>query len=270
MFFVLSKTVGALVTPSIFIATLGLSGLILLCSRFASLGRKLVTTSMLLFVVCGLSPVGLWMLIPLEDRFPRWEESRGKPTGIIVLGGSIAAELSAARGMAVFPSGADRLVAAAELARRYPDIPVIFTGGSSTLSQGDAREADFASDVFQRLGLAKDRVILERDSRNTVENAAFTKVLAAPKPGDQWLLVTSAYHMARSVGLFRHVGFSVQPYPVDWQTAGSSDWFGFDRPLLGMSRTDTAVREWIALFVNWFMGNSSEIFPSRSPAASPR
>jgi uncharacterized SAM-binding protein YcdF (DUF218 family) len=218
MFFVLSKTIGALLTPSVFIVTLGFSGLILLFSGLAPLGRRLVATSVVLLVVCGLSPIGFWMLIPLENRFPPWEESQGKPTGIIVLGGSIAA-----RGMAVFPSSADRLVAAAELARRYPDDPVIFAGGSSALFGGDVREADFAANVFQRLGLTKDRVILERESRNTAENVAFTKALAAPKPGDHWLLVTSAYHMPRSVGLFRNSQFFVELYPVDWLTRGNSD-----------------------------------------------
>jgi uncharacterized SAM-binding protein YcdF (DUF218 family) len=203
------------------------------------------------------------MLIPLENRFPPWEETRGKPTGIIVLGGSIAAELSAARGVTVFPNSAERLVAAAELARRYPDIPVIFTGGRSTLFGSDAREADFALNAFHRLGLTKDRVILERESRNTPENAAFTKALAAPKPGDHWLLVTSAYRMPRSVGLFRNARFSVDPYPVDWLTRGNSDWFRFDQPLVAMSRTDIAAREWMGLFANWALGMSSELFPSR-------
>jgi uncharacterized SAM-binding protein YcdF (DUF218 family) len=211
MFFVLSKIIGARLTPSTFIVTLGFSGPILIFSGFTTLGRKLVATSVFLLVVCGLSPISFWMLIPLENRFPPWEETRGKPTGIIVLGGSIAAELSAARGVTVFPNSAERLVAAAELARRYPDIPVIFTGGRSTLFGSDAREAVFALNAFHRLGLTKDRVILERESRNTPENAAFTKALAAPKPGDHWLLVTSAYRMPRSVGLFRNARFSVDP-----------------------------------------------------------
>jgi len=263
MYFVLSKTVGALLTPTTFIMTLGLLGFILICFRFSSLGRKLIVAAVLLLLVAGLSPMGLWLLRPLENRFPALPIAGQSPAGIIVLGGSIDPELSAARGFAVFPSAADRLIAAAELARRYPTIPVIFTGGSAALLRGDAREADYAAALFQRLGLPADRVLLERSSRNTIENAAFTKAIVSPKPTDRWILVTSAAHMPRSVGLFRRVGFDVEPYPVDWLTPGLSRWFWFDTPLEGLRRTDIAVREWIGLLADWRMGRSTEFLPSR-------
>jgi uncharacterized SAM-binding protein YcdF (DUF218 family) len=267
MYFVLSKTVGALLTPSILISSIALAGLIMVALRFSIIGRRLLLASTILLVICTLTPLGFWLLVPLEERFPGWNSQQGDPTGIIVLGGSIDPELSAARGFAVFPAGADRLIAAAELARRYPKIPVIFTGGSAALVFGDAREADFVLNMFQRLGLPKEQVILERESRNTMENAAFTKALAAPRPGDRWLLVTSAYHMPRSVGLFRNSGFSVQPYPVDWLTPGGFRWFWIDRPLNALLRTDLAVREWIGLFADWVMGKSPELFPK--PTAQP-
>ena len=60
---------------------------------------------------------------------------------------------------------------------------------------------------------------MERRSRNTQENAEFSKALVAPKEGERWLLVTSAFHMPRSVGLFRKAGFAVEPYPVDWRVS---------------------------------------------------
>ena len=265
MYFVASKTIGALLTPSTFITFLALLGFVLLVTRFSSLGRKLIVASALLLVVCALSPFGLWLLVPLEERFPPWKPLQNEPAGIIVLGGSIDAELSAARGFAVFPTGGDRLVAAAELAHRYPKIPVIFSGGSATLASGDAREADFVAGLMQRLGLSDDRVILERESRNTMENAAFAKALADPKSGDRWLLVTSAYHMPRSVGLFRASGFLLEPYPVDWQTPGTSRWFWPDRPLNTLLRTDIAVREWMGLLADWILGKSAELFPSPAP-----
>ena len=89
------------------------------------------------------------------------------------------------------------------------------------------READFAGAIFESLGIAKSRLIMERRSRNTLENAEFSKALVAPKPGERWLLVTSAFHMPRSVGLFRKAGFAVEPYPVDWRVGGRGDLFTF-------------------------------------------
>jgi uncharacterized SAM-binding protein YcdF (DUF218 family) len=242
-------------------ASLSAFGLILLMTRFAVTGRRLLVIAATLLVIGAFSPLGYWLMVPLEQRFPACNAEQ-KPAGVIVLGASIAPDLSLARGIGVFPNSADRLVTAAELARRFPDVPVIFTGGSATLALGDEREADFADGIFRRLGLDKGRVTLERASRNTIENARLVKSIAAPKPGDRWILVTSAYHMPRSVGLFRAIDFAVEPCPVDWLTAGTSDLFRFfDRPLDGLKRTDTGAREWIGLLANWIAGNSKEFFP---------
>jgi uncharacterized SAM-binding protein YcdF (DUF218 family) len=87
----------------------------------------------------------------------------------------------------------------AALARKYPNARVVFTGGSPNLISGDAKEADFAAGLVQSLGIEKSRLILEHRSRNTYENALFTKAMVDPKPGERWLLVTPALHMPRSV-----------------------------------------------------------------------
>lgn len=263
MYFLLSKTLGALLTPTTFITVMGLAGLVLLFSRLARWGRMLTAASVVLLVICGLTPIGYFLLAPLENRFPVWNASEGEPAGVVILGGSIDPDLSSGRGFAVVPVAADRLVAAAELARRFPNIPIIFTGGSAGLFSHEAKEADYATNYFERLGLPKDRVILERASRNTMENASFTKAIANPKPSDRWLLVTSAFHMPRSVGLFRNAGFSVEAYPVDWLTSGRPIWI--DRPLEALRRTDIACREWMGLIADRILGKSEELFPSPRP-----
>jgi len=96
LFFVLSKTLGYLLLPTNFLIAIGFVGAILMATRFASLGRKLVIAALLLLVICGLSPLGKILLYPLEQRFPPWDAARGAPDGIIVLGGSIDADLSVA------------------------------------------------------------------------------------------------------------------------------------------------------------------------------
>ena len=263
MFFIVSKTVGWLLTPTNLIISLTVIGLLLLLTRLAGLGRKVLVIAALLLTFFAFIPVGYWLMVPLEQRFPVWDASRGAPDGIIVLGGSIYPEISSARGTGVFPAAADRLVAAAELARRYPDVPVIFTGGSATLAVGDDREADFAASIFIRLGLAPGRIMLERDSRNTAENAQFTARMVAPKAGQRWLLISSAYHLPRAVGLFRAAGFPIEPYPVDWLTQGEADYWRFgDKPLENLARIDNGAREWIGMLANRLTGKSIELFPA--------
>ena len=68
-----------------------------------------------------------------------------------------------------------------------------------------------------------DRFIFEDASRTTWENAVNSRDLLKPKPGERFLLVTSSFHMPRSMGAFRMAGFEVEAYPVDWRTRGWSD-----------------------------------------------
>jgi uncharacterized SAM-binding protein YcdF (DUF218 family) len=104
--------------------------------------------------------------------------------------------------------------------------------------------------------------VLESSSRTTDENARFTRKLVSPKPGERWLLVTSAYHMPRSVGVFRKAGFDVEPYPVDWRTRGWIDTsMPFDRLSGGLACADTAVHEWVGLLAYWMAGRSDALFP---------
>ena len=266
MFFVLSKTLGYLLLPTNFLIAVGFIGAILMATRFASLGRKLVAAAVLLLVICGLSPLGKALLYPLEQRFPPWDAARGAPDGIIVLGGSIDADLSVAHHTPVVRGAPDRIITAAALARRYPNARVVFSGGSANLVSNDAREADFAGTIFESLGVDKSRLIMERASRNTHENAEFTKAVVKPREGERWLLVTSAFHMPRSVGLFRKAGFAVEPCPVDWRVGGSHDLEALSNVAVeGLARTDLAVREWMGLIAYRLTGKIDELLPG--PAA---
>jgi uncharacterized SAM-binding protein YcdF (DUF218 family) len=262
LFFALSKTLGIMLIPTNFLIGLGLVGTVLLCTRFASLGRKLAMVSILLLAICAFSPLGSWLLYPLESRFPPWNPAQGAPDGIIVLGGSIAADVSAVHDTTVVASAADRIITAAALARRYPNARVVFTGGSANLISNDAREADYAGALFESLGIAKSRLTMERRSRNTQENAEFSKALVSPKSGERWLLVTSAFHMPRSVGLFRKAGFAVEPCPVDWRVGGRDDLLTFSNIANdGLAHTDIGMREWLGLVAYWATGRIDDLLP---------
>jgi len=262
LFFILSKTLGAALLPINLLVELGLLSLVLMVTRFATLGRKLAVTTLILLALAAFSPLGNLLLYPLESRFPQWDPSRGAPDGIIVLGGSVDTDLSAAHHTPVVPHAADRLFALAELARRYPNARIVFTGGNASLVSSDARESDYSAPILENLGVPKERLILERNSRNTYENAIFTKQLVAPKPGERWLLVTSAFHMPRSMGIFRKAGFDVEAYPVDWRMGGRDELFAFTNiGADGLGRTDVAMREWIGLLAYRLMGRTGELLP---------
>jgi uncharacterized SAM-binding protein YcdF (DUF218 family) len=262
LFFALSKTLGVVLLPTNLLVGLGLVGVVLQATRFSAFGRKVLIATFLLLAACGCLPIGNLLLYPLEQRFPPWDAARGAPDGIIVLGGSINPDLSVAYGEPVVAGAADRIIAGAMLAHRFPNARVLFTGGSANLLSNDAREADYAGQIFSSLGVAPARLIMERRSRNTHENAEFSRALVAPKPGERWLLVTSAYHMPRSVGLFRKAGFTVEPYPVDWRVGRNAADLLFPGVAgEGFARIDFAAREWIGLLAYWLTGRIDRLFP---------
>jgi uncharacterized SAM-binding protein YcdF (DUF218 family) len=262
MFFAASKILGFFALPSNVLIAAGVLGMLLLLTRFRRLASWLVVTSLVLLAIAGLSPLGNILMLPLEQRFPPWDASRGIPTGIVVLGGAINADVSLARGSVALNDAAERITATAELAHRFPDARIIFAGGSAALVGDEEPEAPTAVAELEALGVARERVTAEEQSRNTVENAVFSRLLADPKPGERWLLVTSAHHMPRAMGVFRAAGFPVEAYPVDYRTRGPIDALRPSYSLsAGLFMTDTAMHELLGLVVYRLTGRTAELFP---------
>jgi len=262
VFFLLSKTLGFVTLPSNLLILAGVIGVMLMGTRYARAGTRLAVASIGLLAICGLSPLANALMLPLEDRFPPWDASHGPPDGIVVLGGAFENAVSSARGDIALNEAAERMTKAVELARTYPAAKILFSGGSGVLFSEGVTEAELATRLLESLGIAPGRLMVEGRSRNTAENATLSKAIAAPKAGERWLLITSAHHMPRVVGVFRRAGFDVEPYPVDWRTRGPKDLL---RPFAvlsdGLKRTDVAAREWVGLFTYWITGRSSELFP---------
>jgi uncharacterized SAM-binding protein YcdF (DUF218 family) len=262
MFFVASKLFWIFAQPVSFLLLAGVLGVLLGLTRFARAGRLLMAGAILLLAVGLLTPIGALLLRPLEDRFPQPPENLPEPAGIIVLGGAVDTPRSRARGQVYLNSDAARMTKAVELARRYPAARLVFTGGSGALLGEGQAEATGARDFFLSLGVPEEKITLEDKSRNTWENGVFTRDMVHPKPGEPWLLVTSAWHMPRSVGIFRRLGIAVIPYPVAYRT------FGDSRDVLSLAAVgdrvimlDNSIREWIGLLAYRLTGKSNALFP---------
>lgn len=259
MFFAASKIIGFFLVPSNAVAMLCA---LLLATRFHKAGVRVLGAGVVSLLVFGYSPLCNVLLLPLSERFPAWSAGGRPPDGIIVLGGAIDPERSQARGSLEMDASGERIVTMLQLARRYPAARIVFSGGSANLMETPVPEAPIAGDLLEDFGTARQRIVLESESRTTAENAAFTRGLVSPKPGERWLLVTSAFHMPRSIGAFRKAGFDIEAYPVDWRTRGWQDATELSMRLsAGLARTDVAVHEWIGLIAYWVTGRSSELFP---------
>jgi uncharacterized SAM-binding protein YcdF (DUF218 family) len=262
MFFLLSKTVVYFLLPSNLLILLGLAGTVLLATRWKRIGLRMIVGAVVLLAIVGLVPVGTLLLHGLESRFPQWDPKRGAPDGIVVLGSAISPRLSSAFGEPVFNGSGARMFGLAKLAHAYPNARIVYSSGDSSLLGDGMRETDFIHPALDSLGVARQRVQLEMQSRNTAENAAFTKLLVNPKLGERWLLVTSARHMPRAIGCFRKVGFRVEAYPVGWLTGRDRDLQWGQGLSAGLGRLDAAAYEWIGLVAYRLSGRTAELFPS--------
>lgn len=265
--FVVSKILWAIASPStLIVACLAAGALLLVFRRGSRWGRRLVLIGTAALTLASIQPIASLPLIALEDRFPPPVALPQNVDGIIVLSGMLQVGVTKARGQVSLNAGADRLTAFMALAQRYPDARLVFTGGSASIVDRSVKEADLARSLLADMGFPVARILFEDQSRNTWENALFTHRAIQPRPGETWLLVTSAFHMPRSIGCFRQAGWSVIPYPVDYQTEGLAEpSFDVD-PSGGLRNLDWAVHEILGLVAYRLLGQSDSLWPGPEPA----
>jgi uncharacterized SAM-binding protein YcdF (DUF218 family) len=261
MFFELSKILWIFVNPGNLFLIILFFGVALLWTPWWNLGRWLVATISISLLVIAIVPMDKWMIGVLENRFPPLTQLPKNIDGIIVAGGIVDPLTSKEYGQISVNGAFERIYEFAVLSKRYPKAKLIFTGGSGSLLFQDLKEAEAVAPLLRQLGVDLGRVIFEDQSRNTFENASLSFRLARPKTRDSWLLITSAYHMPRSVGVFRKAGWNIIPYSVDFQTRSSIKpplYFNLSK---GLSSLGGAVHEFCGLLFYWLSGKSDELFP---------
>ncbi|MCS6921767.1 MAG: YdcF family protein [Elioraea sp.] len=258
---ILSKTLWFTLRPGTFALLLALAGLIAVW-RGRRWGRWPIAVGLGIFVVVLATPLPPLVVMPLEERFPRPAVAPARVDGVIVLGGAVDQTLTEARGIPALNGAAERMTEFVILARRYPEARLVFTGGQGSLVHGALSEADVARMLFVALGVPEERLLFENESRNTWENALFSHRLVGPRPGETWLLVTSASHMPRAVGAFRRAGWNVVAWPVNYRT-GRSFAALYDDPFpQRLQLLEAGIREWLGLVAYRLLGRSDALFPA--------
>lgn len=262
MFFYLSKLFWFVAQPINLIAVLVLAGVVLGLAGWRRLSIFVSFAAFLIIATGAWTSTGALLMHPLEDRFQRPDPAPAEVAGIIVLGGGFEGGVNLVRGGYELNSSGDRFVETAILARRYPNARVVVTGGNGSLMLEGEGDGDTAPRLLTALGVEPGRLVLEKRSRNTYENAVFTREIVEPRSGEVWLLVTSAFHMPRSMGLFRKAGFDVVPWPADYRTAGNEHvGLAQDNVQDSLQNLTVAIREWVGLFAYWLSGRTDSLLP---------
>ena len=265
MLFELSKVFWLLANPATLLLILVAGGFVCLLLRRRRPALVAIGAACLLLALPAFTPVERWLMMPLEQRFAT-PELPERITGIVVLGGGISVGNATMGPDHALNGAGDRLIAAVRLAARYPEAKLLYSSGARWPADAPEAEADQAAALLQDLGVTPERILRERRSRNTRENALYSVALADPQPGETWLLVTSAFHMPRAVACFRAVGWETLPYPVDRillppHEGGREGWFV--PSLLGaISTLSLATKEYVGLLAYRLAGWTDELFPA--------
>ena len=263
MFFYLSKILWLFINPlNLFFIGLFV-GTVLIWLRWRRSALWCLTVTTVCAVILTTIPLGQTLIIKLENRFPMQILDFKEVEGIVVLGGIVDQHLSKDRGITAINGAVERLIAFADLSKKYPGARLVFSGGSGVLSAQDLKEAHYVGPLLKKLGITVDRIYYEYQSRNTWENAVLTKKMIEPTEAKPWIIITSAFHMPRAIGAFRKAGWNnIVPYPVDYRTMIE------EKPQVGFNFSDgissfsIGCREWIGLTFYWLTGRSNAFFPS--------
>jgi uncharacterized SAM-binding protein YcdF (DUF218 family) len=255
MGFILGKLLWFFLAPSELVLWLAIGMVVAVLMRRERIARGVAFAFLAVLVVFGILPVGSALARAEENAYPRPNPPPAHVDGVLVLGGGLGDLVLVARKAPQAEGSEARLIAATALARQYPTARIVFSGG-----WGPFPDAQAAAFLFGQMGLDPQRLTLERRSHDTYENLTLSRQLVQPKPGEVWLLATSAIQMPRAMAVAKKLGWAMTPWPTDYLTTPRmrhfqlEDLFNIDGHL---SRADQAIHEWLGLLAYRLEGRAA-------------
>jgi len=265
MFYTIAKLFWLLVNPFNLALILLCLAAFLLWSHWQRLGLWLVSLVASSLLAVAVLPVGNWLLYPLNNQFSPFVSSSAEIDGIVLLtGGAIDLEVSRKMGHAVPGKTSGRLVELIRLAKAYPKAQLLICGGNTESENNVGRkgqtEATLIAEYLINRGLSDTRILVEKRSLDTFENAQFGYQIARPRADQTWLLVTSSWHMPRALASFR---------AQDWPVVAAPSGYRQTKPFkirfnlkAGLVAVDRAMHEYLGLLAYRFNGRINSIWPS--------
>jgi len=263
LFFLISKIAWLFLSPDSLLLILIILSLVLLYKGKIKPAKILLSVISGVLLIFSFFPVGEWLLYPLESRYQPNPVLAEKIDGIIMLSGAEDPMLSSVWKQVELGAAAERDLAFMALAKKYPQAKLVFSGGTGSLTHQEYKAADVAKELFKQQGFDLERILFERESRNTYENVINSKKLVQPAANENWVLITTSWHMPRSLGIFCKADWQVIPYPVDHQT-NKENLFRINFDLIGnLFLLRTAIKEWLGLTAYYMMGKTHSLFPKQ-------
>jgi len=253
----LTKFLWSIFNPFNLIVIFFLVGYFINLFNLKFLSKSLYFFALFIFFISGVMPSGSYLNYLLEKNFHSQNDLPERIDGILILSGATNPYLTKEHDQIVINGAAERLTESINLIKKYPNAKIIFSGG---FIYPGLDHASVAKKFFSNMGIDSNKIYYESKSLNTYENILFSKKIAEPKKNEIWLLVTSAYHLNRSLGISEKIEWTFIPYATDFKKSKIFSWQPSLNLLSNFSEFNQASHEWIGIFAYYFMGRSELIF----------
>jgi uncharacterized SAM-binding protein YcdF (DUF218 family) len=247
MFFIISKLLAFIIAPIVWVTALLIWTLL---TKDARKKRRLLIITFCVFYFFSNSFILDEFFRPYETPAVQERDLPGKYDAGIVLGGMIAYDPTFVRPQ--FDRAVDRLMQAITLYKDGKIRKILISGGSGSILEKNVLEGFILRDYLIKLGIPDSSIIVEGHSKNTRENALYSKpLLDSLNKNGRYLLITSAFHMPRAMRCFQKVGINVTPFSVDRYSGPRK--FVFDYAFIpstgAMDGWNVILHEWLGLLI---------------------
>lgn len=259
VFLVASKVVWFFLRPETLLFLLFALPLVFLRHGRIAAATRSLAIALSIMVAIAVFPVGNLVLNPLERSYPV-NPLIDDAIGILVLGGAEDVGPLYTGQIAQVNEAGERLIVTMDLARRFPEAVVLYSGGKLAITPVEQGAFEVGPDILRQLGLPEERLIVEGRSRTTAENAVLSRAMR-PDVSGTWILVTSAWHMPRALGSFCAAGWrNLVPFPTDYRGGTFWDNIGWNLAA-NLDELNFGVKEWIGLLAYRTTGRTEVFFP---------
>ena len=259
MYFI-SKFIWYLLSPLNFFLFLIIFSFVFKLLNKKKLSKIFFLFSFFFFIIIGVFPLGSFLLFKLEQNYQTSSIIPNDIDGILILGGPSSSSLTRQHNQVSFNEAGERLTETIKIIRNFNPEKIIFTGGSYDQTFENSH-AYVAKKFFSELGIDVDKFFFEYQSRNTYENILFSKKIANPTKDEKWLIITSSFHMKRTMNVAEKLEWHLIPYPVDFRTG---KYFSFKPSFVNLLENfnayNLAAHEFIGLFSYYILGRTSKIY----------
>ena len=262
MFFYLSKIFWVFFSPVNILVILLLIGIFFQLIN-KKIYKRIYQINLILFILIVFLPTGTYLLWKLENTYSKPNIMNNNIDGILILGAGIDEFMTYEHQQVILNDRIERITESAKLIKKFPGAKILFSGGNGTFSKPKIKGSQLAKNFYKQMGVNTDRIIFEDKSRNTYENFLFSKKFIGNTKEEKWLLITSAYHMKRAMGVAGKLNLDFIPYPVDFMLNKSFNWkFWYHKIyfLKNMEDFQLASHEYIGLIAYYFTKKSNIMY----------